>query len=217
MVCELTAVVEGKRMQIPFERHQHLYDGISNIVGTFVFQLRRPRETGQAVVDGDDGTLVVLADDGVAFQIPETRLLIDDGRPVIDVHPVGYLPPVLILQPSLGLSATFASEMRVHGATFLFVFPNHPIDCFVAYTVDAPDSAVFTDLFRAPVHAQFRDDGFTHLIRQPMKSDSGLLPFLAFSLRCCPVVDAGFLILVPLQFSAYRAFVHSYCAGYLGF
>lgn len=53
MVCELTAVVEGKRMLIPFERHQHLYDGISNIVGTFVFQLRRPRETGQAVVDGD--------------------------------------------------------------------------------------------------------------------------------------------------------------------
>ena len=75
----------------------------------------------------------------------------------------------------------------------LFVPPDHLTDCFVAYTVDAPDPAVATNLLRAPVHAQLRDNVFVHLIRQPVISDSGLLPFIAFSLRCFPVVDAGFL------------------------
>ena len=86
---------------------------------------------------------------------------------------------ILVLQSSLSFPSPFASQMHVHGAPFLFVFPNHLIDCFVAYSVDAPDLAVVLYLLRVPVHAQFRDNGFMHFLRHPMVSGSRQLPIIA--------------------------------------
>ena len=183
VVGELSSVVEGERMQISLERQQHPYDGVGDTVRPLVIKLLGLRKACHSVVYGDDCALVALADDRISLKVPEAFLLIDNGRPCVYVHPVGYDSSILVLGASLGLEPAFPSQMRVHLPSELLVSPNHLVDCLMANAVDAVNRTVALDLLGAPVQAQFCDE--------PFFSTSFLLDFRVGSYQ---YVTLGFIL-----------------------
>ena len=153
MAGELLAVIRSYRMQQSesLQRNQGLYCRFGKLFRILPVQFPHPEEPARPIVDCQHGSLLVLADYRVDFQVAEAFLLVDDLRTLLDTDPVRNSSAIAVLAASRAMFLALDSEMLVEVVPESHLFPNILVDAFRARGGFAQPSESAADLFGAVI------------------------------------------------------------------
>jgi len=132
MLCELFAVVECYGVTLILEGRQQACCNSRYAVGMLTTNMPGQYIARLSLGECDQSTAMILADDGIAFPVADTRLLINYFRAIINADTV-FNHATSLLPTRVTLAALFlATQVTAKVAAVTLVGIDMLVDCFMA-------------------------------------------------------------------------------------